>query len=317
MRDFYDILGVKKNASEKEIKSAYRKLARKYHPDVNPGDKSAEERFKEISEANDVLYDKKRRAQYDRVGHQAWKAGIKDAPPPGADGWGFPGNTGARPGAGGGFEGFDGFNFRYGGASQGAGDIDLEDLLGGFFGSGRKRGGRRRGPTRGEDDLARMAVSMLDAIRGGERHITLTTGNGQSESLTVKVPAGIREGQKIRLAGKGHPGIAGGQPGDLLIEIVYEPDARFSRSGEDLTVSVKIPFSIAALGGEITVPTLEGSAQLKIPPGTQGGQRLRLGGKGLPRRGGRGDLYASIQIHVPKNLDEQGRDLVAQFRRYE
>ncbi len=310
MRDYYDIIGVKKNASEKEIKTAYRKLARKFHPDVNPGDKKAEERFKEISEAYQVLSDKKVRAKYDKVGHQAWKAGIKDAPPTGSGpSWGFPGGgfgQGGFPGQGPG-----------GGVHYSTdGDIDLDEILGSMFGGFRRKSSRRR-KARGEDSEARMAISMADAIKGGEHRITLTTGTGRTESLTVKIPPNIREGQKIRLSGKGAPGIRGGAPGDLLIEIVYDDDKRFSRDGANLTTDVKIPFSMAALGGKVTVVTLEGTVELTISPGTQGGQRLRLPQKGLPKKGGRGDLFVRIKIMVPRKLDKKGKALVEELKKYE
>jgi len=299
MRNFYDILGVKKSASAKEIKSAYRKLARKYHPDVNPGDKTAEEKFKEISQANDILSDKKKRAQYDRVGHQAWKAGFKEGAPPGPGGFG-----GAE-------------NVHFHSSQGGFGDIDLEDLFGGIFsGGGRRR--RPRGPIRGENSLSRLAITMPDAVLGGERRISLTSGLGRNESLTVKIPPLICEGSKIRLAGKGNPGFNGGPPGDLLIEIVYEPDNRFIRDGSNLTSEVKISFSMASLGGTTSVATLEGKVELKIPPGTQGGQKLRLRGKGLPlRSGGRGDLFAKLLVKVPKKLDEAGKKLVESLKKYE
>jgi len=302
MANYYDILGIKKGASDKQIKSAYRKLARKYHPDVNPGDKSSEEKFKEISEAHDVLADKKKRAQYDRVGHQAWKAGFKD---------------GARPGGAGGrpFDGFGNVHFhsgRGGPGFGGAGDIDIEDLFGGMFGGRGRR--RSRGPMRGQDSLSRLAISMLDAVRGAQTNITLTSGGGTRENLSVKIPAAVREGQKIRLAGKGEPGINGGPPGDLLIEIIYDPDSRFSRENSDLTIEVLVPFSDAALGGNVSVPTLD----LKIPPGTQGGQKMRLRGKGLPRAGGgRGDLFARVRVAVPRKLDAKGKELIESLRSYE
>jgi len=301
MTDYYDILGVKKSATEKEIKSAYRKLARKYHPDVNPGDKSAEEKFKEISEANDVLSDKKKRAQYDRVGHQAWKSGFKEGAGPGPGGFGFGGAE----------------NVHFHSSQGGFGDIDLEDLFGGFFsGGGRRR--RPRGPIRGENSLSRLAISMTDAVLGGERKISITSGQGRNESLSVKIPPLIYEGSKIRLAEKGNPGFNGGPPGDLLIEIVYEPDTRFVRNGSNLTSEVKISFSMASLGGTTSVATLEGNVELKIPPGTQGGQKLRLRGKGLPlRNGGRGDLFAKLQLKVPKKLDEAGKKLVESLKKYE
>jgi DnaJ-class molecular chaperone len=308
MADYYDILGVLRNAPEKEIKSAYKKLARKYHPDVNPGDKSAEEKFKQVSEAYDVLSDKKKHAQYDRVGHDAWKAGFKQgAPPPGGGGFSW-----------GGFPGAENMHFHTNSGPGDLGDMNIEDLLGGLF-SGRGRRHRRRpGPARGEDSLSRLAIPMLDAVKGGERRITISTAVGNQESLTVKIPKGIVEGQKIRLAGKGTPGFSGGPAGDLLIEIVYEPDPRFTREDENLATDVNVPFSLATLGGEVKVPTLEGTADLKLPPGTQGGQRLRLKGKGLPKRGGdHGDLFASIRVQVPKNLDEKGKELIEQLKKYE
>jgi DnaJ-class molecular chaperone len=309
MQDYYNILGLTKGASEKEIKSAYRKLARKYHPDINPGDKAAEEKFKEISEAYEVLSDKKKREQYDRVGHQGWKSGFKEGTPPGQGGWA----------GGGGFPGFDNVHFYSssgGGAPGGFGDLDMEDLFGSFFGGGRRR--RQRGPVRGQDSLSRLAIPMLDAVRGAERNITISTPDGKRENLTVKIPRMVSEGQKIRLAGKGEPGIQGGPPGDLLIEIVFEPDTRFTREGDDLTVEVKVPLTTAILGGSISVPTLEGQVDLKIPAGTQGGQRMRLKGKGLPRRGGgRGNQYARLQIAVPDKLDAEGRELVERLKKYE
>jgi curved DNA-binding protein len=320
MRTYYDILGIKKGASEKEIKSAYRRLARKNHPDMNPGDKAAEERFKEISEAYEVLSDKKQHDIYNQVGHEAWKAGYKQGPPPGASGPGF---GGFRPGPG---QGFPEDFFRQG-SSKGrtyvdvdeiSGDFNLNDILGGLFGGGRGRRRRSSTPGRGEDVQSRLAISMADALRGGERKITITSENGSSQTLTVKIPSMIREGQKIRLAHKGEAGLRGGPPGDLLIEIVYEPDERFIREGDSLTTEVVIPFSVAALGGTASVATLDGNVELKIPAGTQGGQRMRLKGKGLPRKGGeRGDLYARLRIAIPRHLDDEGRKLVEKIKQYE
>ncbi len=306
MADFYDILGVRSKASQKEIKSAYRKLARKLHPDHNPGDKRAEDRFKKVSEAYDVLGDKKKREQYDLVGHRAWKAGAKQAPPPGSGFGGFPGG------------GFGGGGWSQSSSGQGGFDgANLEDLLGGLFGGGR-RARRRAGPMRGEDSLASMTIPRADAVEGAKRTITLSQPGAGPESLTVTIPKGIVEGQKIRLAGKGHPGLAGGPSGDLLIEILFESDERFERLGEDLTVGVKVPFSTAALGGSIQVPTLGGSVELTVPAGTQGGQRFRLAAKGLPKRGSaRGDLFARVRIVVPRGLDEKGSEAVELLKRFE
>ncbi|NMB75135.1 MAG: DnaJ domain-containing protein [Myxococcales bacterium] len=320
MADYYQILGIGSNASEKEVKSAYRKLAKKYHPDVNPGDKAAEERFKQISEAYEVLSDKKLREQYDRVGHAAWKAGWKNAPPPGAGNFSGDGIFGGKDGQTRSYYGFPGFggSVRFDGVEDLGGSF--EDLLGGLFGQrfrGR-RGSTSRGPARGEDRISQMNIGMREAVQGSQRVITLTDDDGEQQTLAVSIPAGVREGQKIRLSGKGAPGRRGGPPGDLLIEIGYEPDARFTREGDDLTIEVEVPFSVAALGGEATVETLEGTVELRIPPGTQGGQRLRLRGKGLPAGGGsRGDLYARVRIRVPKRLDAEGKKLVEKLRRYE
>jgi DnaJ-class molecular chaperone with C-terminal Zn finger domain len=321
MRTYYDILGIKKGASEKEIKSAYRRLARKNHPDMNQGDKAAEERFKEISEAYEVLADKKQHEIYNQVGHQAWKAGYKQGgPPPGTGGPHF---GGFRPGPG---QGFPEDFFRQGPSSRRVNvdaddvlsDLNLNDILGGLFGGGRGRRRKAATPERGEDIQSRLAVAMADALRGGERKITIMGENGNSETLTVKIPSAIREGQRIRLAGKGGPGIRGGPPGDLLIEIMYEPDDRFVREGDNLTMDVTVPFSVAALGGTASVATLDGAAELKIPAGTQGGQRMRLKGKGLPRKAGeRGDLYARVRVAVPRRLDDEGRKLVEKLRSYE
>ena len=320
MRDYYNILGVKKGDTEKAIKSAYRRLARKYHPDVNAGDKSAEERFKEISEAYEVLSDKKKREFYDRVGHSAWKSGMRGGTGPGGSGGG---PAGFNWGPGQGFPGFQDGRYQSSGGRPGAGpnpfgDIDLEELLGGFFRPGRQRGRRGPEPARSEDTESRLSIPMVDAINGAERTINITSPDGRQETLQVKIPAGVRDGQKIRLTGKGSPGIQRGSSGDLLIEIAYDPDPRFTREAENLNTDVKIPFSMACLGGEIIVNTLDGPVQLKIPAATQGGQRFRLRGKGLPvKGGGRGDLYALIHVRVPRGLDDEGRKLVEHLRRYE
>ncbi len=316
MKDFYDILGVKRNADEKEIKAAYRKLARKYHPDVNPADTSAAERFKEISQAYEVLSDKTKRAQYDRVGHQAWSAGYKDGsmPPSGAGGFrwgGFPGSQNIHFDFGGG----PGGHTRTGHTGEGFQDIDLEDLFGGIFG---RHSRRKAGPTRGENVVSRLSIPMADTIQGADRNITFTKPDGGHETLSIKIPKGIREGQKIRLAGKGDPGLAGGPSGDLLIEIYYEPDGRFIRQGDDITTEVKIPFSVATLGGSTLVDTLDGRADMKIPPGTQSGQRLRMRNKGLwKREGQRGDLIVRALVMVPKHLDSKGKKLVEELKAYE
>jgi DnaJ-class molecular chaperone len=159
---------------------------------------------------------------------------------------------------------------------------------------------------------------MSDAVRGSERRLSLSSEDGRSESITVRIPAGVREGQKIRLAGKGGPGRAGGQPGDLLLEVVYEPDPRFQRDGDQLLAEVTVPLGVAALGGSVRVETLDGDVDLSVPAGTQGGQRFRLRGKGLPLgAGGRGDILVRVNVAVPRKLDDQGRSLVEQLSRYQ
>jgi curved DNA-binding protein len=301
MRDYYQILGIKRNASEKEIKSAFRKLARKFHPDKNQNDRRAEETFKRISEAYEVLSDSSIRAKYDQVGHQAWKAGVKNKRPSTA--WGGPHDfTGGFPG---------GFNV-HSSKPGGFGGFDIEDLLGGMFAKKRRR---KTSTPQAQHRNAKLEIPIRDAVTGCERRITITSETGQSESLTVKIPPGVREGQKIRLAGKGHKGL--GTTGDLLIEIIYEQDPRFLREDYDLSTDLKVPFHVALLGGKAIVQTLEGSVEMTIPAGTQGGQRMRLKGKGLPKETAkRGDLFARIRIVLPQGLDDRGKELVEKLKDY-
>lgn len=329
-KDYYAALGVSKGASEKEIKSAYRKLARKYHPDVNANDKAAEEKFKEISEAYEVLSDADKRSKYDQYGDQ-WKAYSQ-----GGTGGGFPG--GGFPG---GFPGGGNFRVDYGGNGAGAAGMpDLNDLFASLFGGQEMGGGARFGERfgapggqspraqsrRGEDVEHPISVSLEDAYHGASRnlHLQIPTGrydlgSGREDAVNrrveVKIPAGVGEGQKIRLSGQGAPGGAGN--GDLYLVVQIAPHPQFERRGDDLYVDVLVPYTDAALGGEVRVPTLKGTRlTMTLPPGVQSGQQLRLGGQGMPRLkgGGNGDLYARIKITVPKGLSDREKELLTELR---
>jgi molecular chaperone DnaJ len=353
MKDLYEILGVSKGASAEEIKKAYRKLARKYHPDKNPGDAEAEERFKEIQGAYDVLSDPERRKQYDQVGPRIFS------------------------GAGG-----PGGNYEWSGS---IGDFgDLSDLLGGFFGRGSGRGASGRQRSRGQrgTDLAvTVNLSFEDSLKGlttkipveletacsacggsGAEPGTTPTicpecrgrgvtaedegffafsrpcprcgGNGtivekpcracngsgrqrRTKRYTVKIPAGVKDGTQIRLKGKGEAGIAGGPPGDLLVTTRVAKSPVYERRGADLVVEVPVGYSTAALGGEVEVPTPEGAVSLKIPGGTESGKLFRIRGRGAPKLngGGKGDVLARVRIDVPKRINKRERELLEELRK--
>jgi len=289
-KDYYQVLGVPKGTDSAGIKKAYRKLALKYHPDKNPGDKAAEERFKEITEAYAVLSDPEKKKQYDQFGeagfHQRYSQ--EDI-----------------------FRGFDvGDLFREFGLGN-------DDIFSQLFGGGRGRttfhaGGRPR-PVRGQDFSLQVAIPLRQAIVGGERHIAFSHG-GRSESLQVRIPAGVESGQKLRVAGKGGASPAGGPAGDLFLEIEVEPDPVFRREGKDLYVTVKIPFSAACLGTSIEVPTLDGEKRVKVPAGMSPGGKIRLRGFGVPGDGKKGDLYAVIEVLVPTRLNDAQRHLLENLR---
>lgn len=284
-RDFYEVLGVSRSASQDEIRKAYKKLAKKFHPDVKPADPDAEKKFSEITEAYDVLSDDAKRKNYDQFGHAA------------------------RGGAGGGnpFQGFGGG----GGAS-----FDLDDILGGMFGGGGNpfAGGGRRGQARtqkGQDAKAEITVPFIVAVEGGEHSVSLQSGS-KSERLSVKIPAGIEDGQSIRLAGQGNPGAGGGPAGDLIVTVHIATHPWFRRDGQNLVVDVPISPSEAALGAKVDVPTLtEGTVVLTVPPSTSSGAKLRLRGKGVRnhKTGERGDQFVVLKISVPKDLSEEARTL--------
>ena len=283
-RDFYEVLGLSRSASQDEIRKAYKKLARKFHPDVKPADPDAETKFAEITEAYDVLSDEEKRRNYDQFGHASRGAG---------------GNP---------FQGF-------GGGGAGGGSFDLDDILGGMFGGGSPfGGGGRRGQSRaqkGQDARAEITIPFSVAVEGGEHSVTLQNGS-KSERLTVKIPAGIEEGQSIRLAGQGNPGIGGGPMGDLIVTVHIAPHPWFRRDGQNLQVDVPVSPSEAALGAKIEVPTLsEGTVVLTVPAGTSSGAKLRLRGKGVRnhKTGERGDQFVLLKISVPKTLSEEARSL--------
>ncbi len=317
--DLYAVLGVPRAATTDEIRKAYRKLARKYHPDVNPGDKTAEERFKRISRAHDALSDEKQRALYDEFGADALQAGFdperarqfrdwQRASRTGGAGGGGRGRRARSPfGAGGGDRGFGGF----------------EDLFGGMFNRGPV-------PERGADVEVAVPVDFLEAVRGASRSISVRrpqpcsachgtgetprgdcakcSGSGVVEDpvrLNVKIPAGVETGSRVRVAGKGGAGIDGGPAGDLFMVVEVKPHPLLQREGNDLTLEVPVTVPEAMRGATVTVPTPEGEVALRIPAGTQSGRRLRLRGKGVPRlQGGeRGDLYVRVMVQVPEDGD--------------
>jgi molecular chaperone DnaJ len=307
-RDYYEVLGVPRSAGDKEIKAAYRKLARKYHPDVNKGDKTAEEKFKEIAEAFAVLSDKGKRASYDRGGHEAFGAGFDP------------------------FAGFDAGHFDFGFGN-------LSDLFEMFAGGGR--GFRSSAPRRGGNLQFETRISFMDAVSGTTLQLKIPRkaacgdcgGSGQlrgaacshcsgrgmtavEERVKARIPAGVEEGSTLRLAGRGDAGRMGGPPGDLFLILRVEAHPLFRRQGRDLLCDVPIGLALAALGGVVKVPTIDGSAKITIPAGTRSGQKFRLKGKGVAASQGKpvGDLYAIIQIHPPEKLDRRSRELMEEFQ---
>jgi molecular chaperone DnaJ len=366
-KDYYAVLGVPKNASAAEIKRAYRKLAQEHHPDAKPGDRAAEDRFKEISAAYDVLGDEDKRKRYDQV-RDMGATGFGGA----AGGW--PPGAGASTGAGPG-------GVRY----QQVSDVDLEDLLGMFggFGRGARQGrgssaARRVQPQRGADLETKVTVSFTQAMEGTTVPVKITgpavcrtcRGSGaapgtqpttcpecggagevavnqglfsmeqtcfhchgsgrivstpcptcggagaerRTRTIKVKVPAGVKDGARVKVGGRGEPGPAGGQPGDLFVIVHVQPSELFGRKGDHLTLELPITFAEAALGAKVQVPTLDGPVTLKVPAGTPSGKTFRVRGRGAPKRGGRGDLLVTVDVQVPAKLTKEQKALVEQLR---
>jgi curved DNA-binding protein len=305
-RDFYQLLGVPRTASQDEIQRAYRKLARTYHPDVNK-DPAAEERFKDISEAYDVLSDPQTRRRYDAFGPdfrqvpedvdpETWRRAQAGARAGARAGSGA-GSGRAGPGAG-------GFSFGSGG------DVDLDDLLGGLFGG---RAGRGWGSVPGADQEAEIQLSVEEAYRGGRRSVTLSGPDGP-RTLEVTIPAGVTDGQRIRLAGQGGHGSDGARPGDLYLRVRIAPHPNYRLEGRDLHVELRLAPWEAALGTTVAVPTPAGEAKVKVPAGTSSGRRLRLRDRGLPNpRGKPGDLLAEARIMVPPRPKKAERELFEQL----
>lgn len=293
-KDYYKILGVSKTATQQDIQKAYRKLARKYHPDVNK-DAAAEVRFKEIGEAYDIIKDPEKRAKYDRYG-AAWQAagaGPRTAP------------------------GFDGVRFEFGGSGAQNGETFF-DILEHMFGDtapnrggfGGFQSGRGRWSSRGEDLEARLSLSLEDAARGGKQTISLTDPRtGANRSYTVAIPAGVMPGKRIRLAGQGASGMGGGASGDLYLVVEILPHPKFELRGNDLCTRLDIVPWQAALGAKVTMQTLDGRVRLRVPPGSSSGRKIRVKGHGFPAEDGAGDLYVEIRIVIPESLTEQEREL--------
>lgn len=296
---YYEVLGVSEKATQDEIKRAYRRLAKRYHPDATGGDKAKETKFKEISQAYETIGDPKKRAEYDVA---------RKNPFP----YGFTGQ-GAGPGGFGGRQVNVDLNDIFGRARRGEEGEGLGDIFGDLF-SGLGFGGRQggRGAGAGRDIKLAVEVDLPVAARGGELPVTTPSGR-----WTVRIPPGVDDGQVIRVAGKGQPSRRGGAPGDLLLEVHLKPHPLFRRRGSDLEVDVPLTLSQAVLGAKVKVPTLDGQAQVTVPPGTSSGVKLRLRGKGLKPRDAvaAGDLYAVIQILIPKDISPKARELIQEFAR--
>ncbi len=301
-KDYYKILGVEKNASEKEIKAAYRKLAREYHPDVNPNNPAAEAKFKEINEANEVLGTPEKRAKYDQLGAN-WQQWQQAGRAPGGFNWQQWSNA-----PGGSRETNINFEDLFGGRA--GGNADFSDFFSTFFAGGMgPQGSRARA---GQDSEHEIEITLAEAYNG-----TLRALSNNGKRIDVRIPAGANNGTKVRVRGQGYAGVNGGADGDLYLKVKITPDAHFERKEDDLHTTVPVDLYTAVLGGEITVPTLAGEVKLKIPEGAQNGQTFRLRGKGMPqlrKSGQHGDLYARLDVRLPSSLTPQQRQLFEQLR---
>jgi molecular chaperone DnaJ len=310
-KDFYAILGVSADADSAAIKKAYRKLARKLHPDQNPGDSAAEKRFKEIGEAYAVLSSPEERKQYDAIRSMSRGGARFTSGGPDGGGAGFEDVFSNLFGGGGGRGG----NVRFSTGRGGAGQPNLEDLLGGMFGPGGQQayGGYEAtsGPRRGQDVEARATLSFRDAVEGST--VTLSTGDGSR--ITARIPVGVKDGQKIRLRGKGGPGDQGAPAGDLMLTVQVDKHPVFGRDGDNLTVDLPVTFAEAALGATVSVPTLSGDpVKVRIAAGTPNGRVLRVRGRGIAAKDLSGDLLAKVVVAVPKRLSDKAREAVEVLR---
>jgi len=298
-KDLYKILGVSKTASDKDIKQAYRKLARQYHPDVNPGNKSAEEKFKDINNAYEILSDPEKRKKYDQFGDQ-WQHADQFA---GAQGNPFGGFSGFRNAGG------DNFSYQYVDMS----DLgDLGDIFKGFTGGFGGRGRSPR-PRQGRDIEASTDITLEEAFNGTTRLMQDSSG----KRIEVKIPAGVKNGGRIKVSGKGEPGMAGGPAGDLILTVLIQEHPLFQLKGNDIHVEVPVPLADAVLGGEASIPTPKGkNLALKIPPETQNGKVFRLAGQGMPEVGKdvKGDLFARVKVVLPEHLTEHEKELFRQLK---
>ncbi len=293
--DYYKVLGVNRDASQADIQRAYRKLARQYHPDMNPDDASAKERFQRVQQAYDVLGNAEKREMYDRYGSSFQSGG---------------GGGGGSP-----------FGFHPGGFEE----MDLEQIFGGRgpegfadifrqFTGGQAGGGRRRAHPPGRDLQHELEIPFRTAVTGGEAALTVQRPGNRVETISVKIPAGIEDGKKIRLRGQGEAAVRGGKPGDILLKIRVAAHPFFTRHGDNLELTVPVTLAEAALGAKIDVPTPKGTITLTVPPGTSSGRRLRVKGHGInsPRRPA-GDLFAVIRIVLPSAFDDESKELVHQL----
>jgi curved DNA-binding protein len=307
-KDYYKTLGVEKTATTEQIKKAYRKLARQYHPDVNPNDATAEQKFKEVNEANEVLSDPEKRQKYDQFGADYQRYEQAGAGGAGRGPGGFDWSQYAQGGQGG-FGGYNGGGNPFGGE----GDEDFSDFFSSLFGSmgGEAAGGRSTRPGAGPDYQAELELTLEEAYQGGPRTITV-----QGKNLRLTIHPGVADGQTIRLRDQGGPGRNGGPNGSLLITFRILPDARYVRTGDDLTQDVPVSLYRALLGGSQTVETLSGTVKISIKPESTNGTRLRLRGKGFPvyrQEGKFGDLYLRLNVQLPQNLTDQEKDLIKQL----
>ena len=338
-RDYYEVLGIKKGADDEAIKKAYRKLAKKYHPDMNANNPDAEEKFKEVTEAYNVLSDKEKRKLYDQFGHAAFESGadtsgfhgdpngsyqefhfeggdmedlFKDLFGEGFSGQGFSGQGFSGQGFGG--QGFSGQGFSGQGFSgRGFGG---QNFRGSYYQDGFQNGFGRKTAQNGRDITAKVNVSFDEAAFGCDKVIQFQNPDGTTQSLQVHIPAGIDSGKKIRLQGKGTPGINGGAPGSMLLEVIVGKKAGFERKNQDVYTTANIPFVTAVLGGDVIVPTLYGNVSCKIKEGTQSGTKIRLRGKGIvsmknPQT--KGDQYVIVQIQVPRHLSPEAKKKLKEF----